>query len=211
MSLTGGLDTRRSWPGKASLQDAPCYTFGGSYRRLSRRSVARQVARACGQSHKVIPVGEEFLRGFPTMRSARCISPTDARSEPLPRPLRQRAGSPDCSRADDGKLSAIRSSVTSPCSGLAAPTAGLYSSRVFHSALLQPRNVCPITQGHSLTFAAFRQAPWHYHGLLALESSQLSMRTPYVDNELVRTLFRAPARTLANNDFTGTADRGWQR
>jgi asparagine synthase (glutamine-hydrolysing) len=58
-----------------------------------------------------------------------------------------------------------------------------------------------IDQGHALTFAVFRQVPWHYHGLLSLESSQLSMRTPYVDNELVRTLYRAPATTLTNNDL----------
>jgi asparagine synthase (glutamine-hydrolysing) len=58
-----------------------------------------------------------------------------------------------------------------------------------------------ITQGHALTFAAFRQVPWHYHGLLALESSQVTMRTPYVDNELVKALYRAPTCTLKNNDL----------
>jgi hypothetical protein len=45
---------------------------------------------------------------------------------------------------------------------------------------------------HPLTFAAFRQAPWHHHGLRALEQTQLSMRSPYLDNDVVRTLFRAP-------------------
>jgi len=46
----------------------------------------------------------------------------------------------------------------------------------------------------------FRQAPWHHYGLLALEQTQLSLRSPYLDNDLVRTVFRAPASALANND-----------
>jgi asparagine synthase (glutamine-hydrolysing) len=46
----------------------------------------------------------------------------------------------------------------------------------------------------------FRQAPWHHYGLLALEQTQLSLRSPFLDNDLVRTVFRAPASVLANND-----------
>jgi asparagine synthase (glutamine-hydrolysing) len=43
----------------------------------------------------------------------------------------------------------------------------------------------------------FRQAPWHHHGLLALEETQIEIRSPYLDNDVVRTVFRAP---------TGVAD-----
>jgi asparagine synthase (glutamine-hydrolysing) len=56
-------------------------------------------------------------------------------------------------------------------------------------------------RGHPLTFAAFRQAPWHHAGVLALEETQLTMRSPYLDNDLVRTVFRAPPSALANNDI----------
>src|SRR3989449_1229141 len=66
MSLTGGLDSRMimAWqrPSQGSL---PCYTFGGMFRDCRDVLVARQVAQACGQSHEVIPVGEEFLSRFP--------------------------------------------------------------------------------------------------------------------------------------------------
>ena len=79
LSLTGGLDTRMilAWhkPAPGSL---PCYTFGGSYRDCRDVRIARQVAKACEQRHEVIPVGTEFLYAFPTMPSARFISPTDA-------------------------------------------------------------------------------------------------------------------------------------
>jgi len=37
--------------------------------------------------------------------------------------------------------------------------------------------------------------------VLALEETQLTMRSPYLDNDLVRTVFRAPPSALANNDI----------
>ena len=54
--------------------------------------------------------------------------------------------------------------------------------------------------GHPLTFVLFRQAPWHHYGLLALEESQLSVRTPFLDNDLVRTAFAAPHATLGSDE-----------
>src|SRR4029079_7176742 len=65
VSLTGGLDTRviMAWrkPAPASL---PCYTFGSMFRDNRDVHVARQVSEICGQSHSVIPVGDEFLSRF---------------------------------------------------------------------------------------------------------------------------------------------------
>jgi asparagine synthase (glutamine-hydrolysing) len=59
-----------------------------------------------------------------------------------------------------------------------------------------------LLQGHPLSFAVFRQAPWHHYGLLCLEQSQLSLRSPFLDNELVRTVFRAPQSALASDDIS---------
>jgi asparagine synthase (glutamine-hydrolysing) len=58
-----------------------------------------------------------------------------------------------------------------------------------------------IRRGHPLSFAAFRQAPWHHHGVLALEETQVTMRSPFLDNDLVRTVFRAPVSAITNNDI----------
>ena len=46
----------------------------------------------------------------------------------------------------------------------------------------------------------FKQAPWHNHGLLALEQTQLSMRSPFLDNDFVRAVYRAPESVFGNND-----------
>jgi asparagine synthase (glutamine-hydrolysing) len=48
----------------------------------------------------------------------------------------------------------------------------------------------------------FRQAPWHHYGLLALEQTQVTLRSPYLDNEFVRTVFRAPKTAIASNDVS---------
>ena len=47
-------------------------------------------------------------------------------------------------------------------------------------------------QGNQLSFIAFKQAPWYLHARLAIERSQLTIRTPYFDNDLVALSFRAP-------------------
>src|SRR5438309_293930 len=62
VSLTAGLDTRMimAWH-KAPKGSLPCYSFGGMFRDSQDVLVARQVARACGQAHQTIPLGEEFL------------------------------------------------------------------------------------------------------------------------------------------------------
>jgi asparagine synthase (glutamine-hydrolysing) len=57
-----------------------------------------------------------------------------------------------------------------------------------------------LTKGHPTTFSAFRQAPWHHYGILSLEQTQLAVRTPFLDNEFVRTAFRAAQSVTANND-----------
>ncbi|MCI0564410.1 MAG: hypothetical protein MN733_38550, partial [Nitrososphaera sp.] len=46
---------------------------------------------------------------------------------------------------------------------------------------------------HPVTFAAFREIPWNLFGTLAAGRSQLTVRTPYLDNEIVGLAFRAPA------------------
>jgi asparagine synthase (glutamine-hydrolysing) len=51
---------------------------------------------------------------------------------------------------------------------------------------------------HRVSFGAFRQAPWHHFGLQALENSQLTIRSPFMDNEVVRTAFLGPDSGISN-------------
>jgi asparagine synthase (glutamine-hydrolysing) len=47
---------------------------------------------------------------------------------------------------------------------------------------------------HAVTFAAFSEIPWKLFGSVAAGRSQLTFRTPYLDNELVALAYRAPER-----------------
>src|ERR1700733_12387122 len=52
------------------------------------------------------------------------------------------------------------------------------------------------------TLASFKQAPWHQYGGLALEQTQISVRTPFLDNDFVRTVYRSPESALASNEVS---------
>jgi asparagine synthase (glutamine-hydrolysing) len=202
LSLTGGLDTRMilAWrkPEPGSL---PCYTFAGSYRECRDVRIARHVAAVCGQHFETIPVGAEFLARFPHY-AERTVYLTDGcapvnHSPDLYVNELARQIAPIRMTGNYGDQVLRHMCVFRP----GAPAPGLFRPEFLAQVAAAGEAYGRIAEGHALTVAAFRQAPWHYHGLLALESSQVAMRTPYIDNELVRALFRAPAATLANNDM----------
>ena len=54
---------------------------------------------------------------------------------------------------------------------------------------------------HPVTFVAFRQSPWHHYGVLGLEQTQVAIRSPYLDNDLLKTVYRAPGpATVSANE-----------
>jgi asparagine synthase (glutamine-hydrolysing) len=52
-----------------------------------------------------------------------------------------------------------------------------------------------------LTFAAFKEVPWHEFGRLAVEQSKLTLRTPYMNNDIVELMYRAPRGLRASDDI----------
>ena len=48
----------------------------------------------------------------------------------------------------------------------------------------------------AITFALFRQAPSQGYGRLAVERSQVILRSPFMDNDLVKLVYRAPPHLL---------------
>lgn len=202
MSVTGGLDTRMilAWhsPEPGAM---PCYSFGSMFRDTQDVLIGRKVAKACGQSHEVILVAREFLARFPEYAS-RTVYLTD--------------GCADVSHAADlyvneraAQIAPVRMTgnyggevlrrvrafkPTSPVSGLFAPEIEAHISAA-------ATTYAKIASVHPLTFMAFRQAPWHHHGLLSLEQTQVALRSPFLDNEFVRTVFRAP-NSASTNDIS---------
>lgn len=200
-SLTGGLDTRMimAWH-KPPPQSLPCYTFGGMLRDSRDVQVARLVASAVNQRHEVITVGEDFLSHFPTY-AERTVYYSD--------------GCADVSRAADlyvneraRRIAPVR--MTGNYGGEVLRRVRAFKPLSLRRGLFTPEFTSHIARaqdtyrrivtGHPLSFAVFRQAPWHHYGLLALEQTQLSIRSPYLDNDFVRTVFRAPKESFMGND-----------
>jgi asparagine synthase (glutamine-hydrolysing) len=82
------------------------------------------------------------------------------------------------------------------------PPAGLFRPDLLSYVDQARETYGRLIDGHPLSFAVFRQAPWHHYGLQALEQTQLTLRSPYLDNDLVRTVFRAPQSVLGNDDIS---------
>ena len=202
MSLTGGLDTRMilAWQ-KLPPRSVPCYSFGGMFRDSRDVVVARQVAHACGQSHEVIMVGEEFLSRF-SHYAERTVYITDGCVDVSCSPDlyvngRAREIAPVRMTGNYGGEVLRQILAFKPVE----PSPGLFRREFLSHIHKAQETFRTLLHGHPLSFAVFRQAPWHHYGLLALEQSQLSLRSPYLDNEFVRTVFRAPDAVLANNEL----------
>ena len=203
VSLTGGLDSRMimAWL-RAPAESVPCFSFGGPFRDCQDVSIARKVAKVCGQPHHTIPVGDEFLSKFGHY-SERTVFLTDGCVDVMHSPdlyineiARQIAPVRMTGNYGGEVLRSIRAFKP------AEPPPGLFTAG-FMSCIAQAKQTyVSLINVHPLSFSVFRQAPWHHYGLLALEETQLSVRSPYIDNDLVRTVFRAPKVTLSSNDIS---------
>lgn len=203
MSLTGGLDTRMivAWQ-KAAPQSLPCYTFGGVVRDNRDVVVSRKVARVCRQPHTVVPVGDEFLSRF-SRYAERTVYLSDGCAEVNHSPdlyvnERVREIAPVRMTGNYGGEVLRRVRAFKPVE----PMPGLFRPEFDSHIRRAGETYGQLIQGHPLSFAVFRQAPWHHYGLLALEQTQLAVRSPYLDNDFVRTVFRMPVSALTNNDLT---------
>ena len=203
MSLTGGLDTRMimAWH-KSAPRTLPCYSFGGMFRDCQDVTLARRVASACGQTHQIIPVGKEFLSQF-SHYAERTVYLTDGCMDVSHTPdlyVNERAAAIAPVRMTGNYGGEVLRRVRAFKPG--QPTPGLYRPELLSYIDQASQTYGRLIDGHPLSFAVFRQAPWHHYGLLALEQTQLTLRSPYLDNDIVRTVFRAPQSVLTNNDIS---------
>jgi len=192
VSLTGGLDTRiiMAWH-KAAPNSLPCYTFGSMYRDHEDVKLARGVAKICEQPHQVITAGPEFLSQF-AHYAERTIWLTDAcvdlsRSPDLYVNERVREIAPVRMVGTYGSeilQHAVMFKASEPAPGVFEPLQAKIGEAIgtYNKA----------RDGHPVSFVAFRQSPWHHFGVLGLEQTQVAIRSPYLDNEFVKTVYRAP-------------------
>jgi asparagine synthase (glutamine-hydrolysing) len=193
MSLTGGLDSRMVLgclnlePGKL-----PCYTFGSPYRETFDVIESRKIAKACGQRYEVLTLGGEFLDALPTyLEKAVYISD----------------GYIGLSGAAELYANAMARSIApvrltgnwgsellrgARAFKFVAPGDGLINPDLLREMDAIRLGFVESNQMNGTSFAAFQQAPYQGYGRLAVERSQVDLRSPFLDNHLVELLYQAP-------------------
>ena len=196
LSLTGGLDGRLVMAYSACAPgELPCHTFGGPLRECADERIGREVARRCGQPHETLRVGPELWSDFATL-AAEAVYRSD--------------GQMDASAAVELQMNR-RARQLAP-----VRLTGNYGSEVLRGAVtFKPRPLPPDSvdprfaeavreagqawhraraawSRQPLGFIAFCQVPWHHHARLSVEQSQLMVRSPFLDQQVVGLMFRAP-------------------
>jgi len=197
ISLTGGLDSRMVMAClDKSSGEFPCYTFGSMYRETFDVQIARKVANACGQPHHVLVLGEEFLRGFSNyLEKAVYISDgylgMSGAAELYVNSLARNLAPVRLTANYGGEL--IRGhrafKYHLPQGGFVSPDLEPYLREA--KATFQE-----LENTDAVSFALFRQAPSQGYGRLAIERSQVILRTPFMDNGLVKLIYQAPPHLL---------------
>lgn len=193
VSLTGGVDSRMlmAWDTHAP-GTLPCYTFGSMFRDCKDVTIARQVASICRQPYEVIKVGQEFLTQFPRL-AEQTVYFSDGCMDV--------SGAPDLyANRIARQIAPVR--LTGNYGGEVLRNIIAFKPMRLENELFEPGFQELIRDGRRtyfdeignrrLSFIAFKQVPWHHYSRLSLELSQLTVRSPYLDNDLVALAFRAP-------------------
>lgn len=211
VSLTGGLDSRMIMAGLvATNSSVRCYTFGSMYRDTYDVRVARRVAERCGQPHTVLRLGEDFLRGI---------------GQHLEKAVFVSDGYLGLSGAAELYLNSL--------ARLVAPIriTGNYGGellrgfRAFKASMpegdfLRPELAAGVNRATAafsrldemppLSFTLFRQAPSGY-GRYAIERSQVSVRSPFLDDRLAALFYRNPGRFTGGPEPSVALIERWHR
>jgi asparagine synthase (glutamine-hydrolysing) len=201
MSVTGGLDTRMimAW-WQAPPGTIPCYSFGGTYRDSQDVLLGRHLARIWGQSHERIEVGEAFLSRF-SEYAQRTVYLTDGCADVSASPILYtnelaRSIAPTRMTGNYGGEVLRASRMFKP----QEPLPGLFSSELTRHTSQARSTYKSFDESHPVTFTVSRQAPWYHYSVFALEGTQMVVRSPFLDNDFVRTVYRSPPAAYSDSN-----------
>ena len=193
ISLTGGLDTRMIMACRRPDEKLICYTFDGKKGETLDARLALRVANACSLEHRILRIGQDFFSDFASLADRTvyvtdgCFGVIGAHEIYLNAQARQLA--PVRLTGNFGS-EILRGASTFKLVGLSPALL----NREFCHALSSSAQSRLHDNEHAVTFAAFREIPWHLFGRLAAGRSQVTFRTPYLDNELVALAYQSPER-----------------
>jgi asparagine synthase (glutamine-hydrolysing) len=201
LSLTGGLDTRLiATVFQRTKGLSSCYTFGGAWGETFDIKKARQIAAICGQPHETIKLDDDFFKDFPAF-AQRSVYLSD--------------GAHDAFGAHDVYLNKVARQIapirlTGKFGSEVVKTRRLIPWVSYNGDFIQP-DLKPFLdelkprdrfrQKYSLITLVFEEIPWYESGRIAVERSQLTLRTPYLDNDLVKLMFQAESGVRATGQL----------
>jgi asparagine synthase (glutamine-hydrolysing) len=192
ISLTGGLDTRMIMACRPdSARDVVCYTFSGETGETLDDRLAAQVAKACGLEHQLLRIGSDFFSDFAS-HVDRTVYLTDGYfgatgAHEIYFSKKARSLAPVRLTGNYGSEILRGVSTFKPL----RLSAALFNRDV-KAAVDAVSGLLPNGSTNPITFAAFQEIPRNLFGSLAVSRSQVSFRTPYLDNEVVALAYRAP-------------------
>jgi asparagine synthase (glutamine-hydrolysing) len=190
ISLTAGLDCRLIMACHPRRDDDPiCYTFAGPKRDTLDVRIARRVAKTAGLSHCVIRLRPDFFSDFAS-HVDRTVYITDGTLGVL--------GAHEIYFNRQARaLAPVR--LTGVFGGEILRGVSFLKPLGLTSKLLNPDFASAVRSAgeqrsnqHLVSDAAFRDIPEKRFGPPAASRSQLTFRTPYLDNDLVALAYRVP-------------------
>jgi asparagine synthase (glutamine-hydrolysing) len=192
ISVTGGLDSRMVMASvDAGARDVACYTFGSMYRTTADVSIGSRVASCCGRPHSVIELGTDFLTRLPEhLEQSVYISDgylglSGAAELYVNRQARSIAPARMTGNWGGELMRGVRAFTHSiPKGDFIVPE--------LSKELAGSRHVFSTTSENPLSAALFHQMPLQGYGRYSIERSQVTMCSPFLADDVVRLLYRAP-------------------
>jgi asparagine synthase (glutamine-hydrolysing) len=193
VALTGGLDTRMIMAARPETKTLPvCYTFTGPRGKTLDDKIAARVAAACGFEHQLLRLQPDFFTGF-AAQADKTVFITDGCSGIFGAHeiyFHQQARRLATMRLTGNYGSEVfRGMSTFKALGLSPQ---IYNAE-FAAAVNATAGKLAGHRKHPDTFTVFKEISWNLFGNLAAGRSQISFRTPYLDNEIVALAYQAPA------------------
>ncbi len=201
ISLTGGLDTRMiaSCIPESAVKPV-CYTFSGLTGDTLDATLAAKISKTIGLDHHTLRLDDNFIKNYGGYLD-KTVFVTDGCAGAL-------TAHEIYFNAQARQLSPIR--LTGNFGSEILRSMSTFkpmhlTDHLFDGNFSQKLKAKPIIdygeKHHPVSFSAFKEIPWNLYGSLAAGKSQLTFRSPYLDNEIVALAYRAPpnSRSLPNS------------
>jgi asparagine synthase (glutamine-hydrolysing) len=194
LSLTGGWDTRMILAAKEFQPGSlPCYTFAGFSGDTVDVRQARKVADSVGQAYSVVRFQRDFLEKFPEHAEKTAYVSDGYGGICLTHEIYLNRIAREISRVRlTGNFGSEVFRGVSTFKELPLQTEWYRGELSRELGQVQQEWRDPLLEKSSARFAVFREIPWKLATSLRLANSQLQIRTPYLDNELLRLACASP-------------------